>query len=268
MNSVLDDFSPTSLALAIDANLVGHWSVLGRSPKVELHETERLTWLLTGFRVPTFNRILRARFDSDAVNASIEAALTPFKARGLPMYWHVGPMSTPSNLGEHIQSRGLQKVTDELGMAVDLLALQGESQIPDSLTVELVKDRTMVKQWCIVNNSAFGASEDAGEALYSIEVDLLGTVVGRKLFVGYQAGEPVATVSLSFRAGVAGIYGVGTIPEVRRQGIGTAMTTVALAEAKAAGYRIATLHASPSGQGIYRRLGFNEYCTISRYKWE
>jgi predicted acetyltransferase len=73
---------------------------------------------------------------------------------------------------------------------------------------------------------------------------------------------------LFFEAGAAGLYGVGTIPEARCQGIGTAMTMVALNEAKTAGYHIVTLHASPLGQGIYRRIGFNEYCILSRYKWE
>jgi ribosomal protein S18 acetylase RimI-like enzyme len=260
--------SASSLALAIESNLVGHWSVLGRSPKVELHETEELTWFLTGYPVTRLNRILRARFNPDAVEASIEAALAPFKERGLPLYWHVGPSSTPSNLGEYLLSHGLQKVSDELGMAVDLAALREEPNIPAGLTVERVDDRAALKQWCVIFSNVFGASENAADAFYSIEVDLLGTADNRKLFVGLQAGEPVATALLFFGVGVAGLYGVGTIPEARRQGIGTAMTTVALNDAKSAGYQVVTLHASPLGQGIYHRLGFKEYCILSRYKWD
>ncbi|MGD2049575.1 MAG: GNAT family N-acetyltransferase [Chloroflexota bacterium] len=260
--------SSTSLALAIESNLVGHWSVLGRSPKVELHETEELTWFRTGYPVPRLNRILRARFNPDAVEVSIEAALAPFKERSLPLYWHVGPSSTPSNLGEYLLSHGLQKVSDELGMAVDLATLREELNIPAGLTVERVDDKAALKQWCIIFSDVFGGSENAADAFYSIEVDLLGKADNRKLFVGYQAGEPVATALLLFGAGVAGLYGIGTIPEARRQGIGTAMTMVALNKAKTAGYQIATLHASSLGQGIYRQLGFNEYCILSRYKWE
>lgn len=260
--------SPTSIALAIESNLVGHWSVLGRSPKVEMQETEELTWFLTGYPVPRLNRILQARFNPDAVEASIEAALAPFKERRLPLYWHVGPSSTPSNLGGYLLSHGLQKVSDELGMAVDLSALRAKPHMPAGLTVERAGDKAAVKQWCALFSDAFGASKNAADAFYSIEVDLLGMVDSRKLFVGYLAGEPVATASLFFGAGVAGLYGVGTIPEARWQGIGTAMTMVVLNEARAAGYHIATLHASPLGQGIYRRLGFKEYCILSRYKWE
>ena len=43
------------------------------------------------------------------------------------------------------------------------------------------------------------------------------------------------------------------------------MTIVPLIEAKKLGYRIATLHASKLGLGIYEKLGFKEYCTLSRY---
>jgi len=46
-----------------------------------------------------------------------------------------------------------------------------------------------------------------------------------------------------------------------------AMTLAALREARHVGYRLAILTASPDGVGIYRRIGFREYCTISRYRW-
>jgi GNAT superfamily N-acetyltransferase len=78
-------------------------------------------------------------------------------------------------------------------------------------------------------------------------------------------GQPVASSRLILGAGVAGIYGVGTVPEARRRGIGAAMTHVPLLQARALGYRIATLHPSPMGLGSYRRLGFEEYCFLDRY---
>ena len=77
----------------------------------------------------------------------------------------------------------------------------------------------------------------------------------------------MATALLFLGAGVAGIYGVGTIPQARRRGIGWAMTTAPLLEARAMGYQIGTLHSSSMGFGIYQRLGFREYCKLSRYVW-
>jgi len=50
--------------------------------------------------------------------------------------------------------------------------------------------------------------------------------------VGTLAGELVATVALFFEAGVAAIEHVVTLPEVRGQGIGAAMTLMAAREAR------------------------------------
>ena len=70
---------------------------------------------------------------------------------------------------------------------------------------------------------------------------------------------------LVFGAGVAAVHWVVTLPEMRHLGIGTAMTLAALREARTIGYRIAILTASPYGGGIYRRIGFRAYGTISKY---
>jgi predicted acetyltransferase len=65
--------------------------------------------------------------------------------------------------------------------------------------------------------------------------------------------------------GVAGIYAVATLPQARRQGIGTWMTTLPLLEAKEMGYRVGVLQASSMGHPIYRRLGFADVCTYRQY---
>lgn len=77
----------------------------------------------------------------------------------------------------------------------------------------------------------------------------------------------MATSSLFFAAGVAGVYCVSTVERARRRGIGAAVTLAALQEAKNLGYCDGVLGSSEMGYGVYRGLGFEEYCRIGLYEW-
>jgi ribosomal protein S18 acetylase RimI-like enzyme len=153
-------------------------------------------------------------------------------------------------------------------MAVDLLMLDDEAGSPLGLTIEQVGDLEGLRRWSEIFTAAFGQPEDTAEATFAVETELgVGKHPWRRLYVGLWEGEPVATSLLFLGAGVAGIYGVGTVSDARRRGIGRAMTVTPLLEARAMGYRIGVLHASPMGLGTYRRLGFREYCRLCRYVW-
>jgi GNAT superfamily N-acetyltransferase len=153
-------------------------------------------------------------------------------------------------------------------MAVDLLALKNDLPMPPALRIECVSDFEALRRWLYVFTLGFGLPESVANAMFEIEVDLgQGQHLPRRLYVGWWDGEPVATSLLFLGAGVAGIYGVVTLPEARRQGIGRAMTLLPLLEARAAGYRVGILHASQMGLRLYRRLGFQQYCELSSYTW-
>ena len=78
--------------------------------------------------------------------------------------------------------------------------------------------------------------------------------------------EAVAITPVYLGAGVAGVYFVMTDPEMRRRGIGAAITHAALRDAAAVA-EYAVLGSSPPGRPVYERLGFREYCTINFYEW-
>jgi GNAT superfamily N-acetyltransferase len=76
------------------------------------------------------------------------------------------------------------------------------------------------------------------------------------LWLGLVDGRPVA-VSMGFReAGVLGIYGVSTIPSMRRRGFATAMTSQVLTRAPG---MPAVLQPSTMAEPMYRRLGFRRF---------
>ncbi len=90
-----------------------------------------------------------------------------------------------------------------------------------------------------------------------------------RLYVGYRDDRPVATSMLFTGAGVAGIYGVGTLPEERHQGIGSQMTLQPLLDARSQGYNFGVLFSSRMAYSVYSRLGFQEVPSkIGIYFWE
>ena len=93
----------------------------------------------------------------------------------------------------------------------------------------------------------------------------VGADKSRRRWLACKDNVPVAKVFLSLAAGAAGIYGVSTAPEVRRQGIGGAVTAAALRAARQAGFRIGVLHSTDMGKGVYQSLGFEEHCKIGIY---
>ena len=85
------------------------------------------------------------------------------------------------------------------------------------------------------------------------------------LFVGYVAGEPVATSRLVRCEDVGDITSVVTAPAHRRQGFGTALTWAACAEGARRGCSAATLTASTMGYPVYRAMGFVPVCAYRTY---
>src|SRR5437867_1036276 len=95
MENILQDLSSPHLPEAILANHAACVAPLGRSPKADLYDGPDLLRVLTGIPHPVFNAVFRARFSPGALDEQIESALAPFKARGLPMFWWVGPDGEP-----------------------------------------------------------------------------------------------------------------------------------------------------------------------------
>jgi GNAT superfamily N-acetyltransferase len=269
MSDVLQDVSASALVTAIEANLFEIFRLFRHWPQAEVHSDPALLWTITDVPHAIFNGVLRARLAPEDLDATIEAAITRARSRGVPAMWWTGPTTRPVDLGRHLEAHGFTHAGDSRGMAIDLLTLNEGACKPPDLMISQVHDVETLKQYCRVLTIGFGG----GDFVEGAWADLIGSVgLGEnqplRHYVGRLRGEPVATSSLLLAAGVAGIYNVTTIPEARRQGFGTAVTLVPLHEARALGYRIGTLQASNMGFSVYRRIGFREYCTIGHYVWK
>ena len=265
----LDDSSGTALAGAIEANQVAQLSLLARTDNGKLESHEKLMWFVSGIPSGGLNGVGRAQLSALDIGVAIKDILHTFKLHHVPMTWWVGPSASPSDLEQHLLANGLIHAGHLRGMALDLRQPLGELRRRRDLTIEPATDAATLETFMNVFAAGFGLKQHGiCEAL----LDLWRVIASSRYpcirhYIASLKQEPVAIFSLLFAEGVAGIYHVTTIPRARRQGIGTALVSKAIEEARRAGLRFATLVAAQSAVGLYRRIGFEEYCTFRLYGW-
>ncbi len=269
MNAILRDLATPALVCAIEENLYCFITALGQWPRAEVHQEPGLSWSITDLPFSLFNSVMRTRLTTDEVDAAIDCAVARAKARKVPISWWTGPSTQPADLALHLRKHGFCESEVAPGMAVDLAHLTEVHPTLPGLTVEIARDAASRAEWGLTSSLGFGSNGEFAEHVGSVWSDLLSCVRMDTIvpYLGRLNGKPVATSMLMYGAGVAGIYAVATLPEARRKGIGAVMTAMPLQAARDAGYTVGILQASEMGVGVYRSLGFREYCKIYEYVW-
>jgi GNAT superfamily N-acetyltransferase len=267
MTAVLPSVDPATIATFIEANINDYLLSYTRLRGAVLHADTESVWVEAGQPGAPANSIVWARFQSDQIDQQIESVLGHFRARAVPVVWHVGPTSEPADLGSALLRHGMTFDEEEPGMALDIDQMNDDLAAPPELTIEPVEDEAGLRDW--VSVWLFPAPEKLRQAYFAVRRTLwLEHERPMHCFLGCWQGKPVATSMLYLGKGVAAVHHVVTLPEYRRRGIGSAMTLRVLHEARERGYRVGVLTASPDGSGSYRKIGFREYCSVRRYEWE
>ena len=216
-----------------------------------------------------FNAVGLARLDPAEADERIEAMKATFDERGALAFWWVGARSEPPDLGRRLKAHGLTVFDVRwAGMALGLDGLDARRLAPDGVSVSRVRDGTDMRAWAETFCAAYRVPAFAGELWVEATEAFGHDAAPWSCYLARLNGTP-AGVSLAF-AGVGGVslLGIATIPAARRRGVGAAVTTAPLVEARSRGFAAAVLHSTQMVLPFYRQLGFEELgCGISRYLW-
>lgn len=253
--NILTDLKPATLTAAIEENLFSLFRAMGRMPGGQLEETADMIRYSTGLRSPMFNGIARSRVE-------------PVSPRLLdqPFFWWTGPQSAPEDIDDRLEAAGLRPAgVNWPGMAMALADLDEEQARPEGVSVRRAHSESELEAWGHVFWAAHDLPPWAADSWLEAARRFRFRALPWEHWVATLDGE-LAGVGLShLGGGVIGLYGIGTLPSARRRGVGSALTLVPMLAAQDEGCRAAILHATPDGAQLYPRLGFREYCRISRF---
>lgn len=208
-----------------------------------------------GVPMPLFNQAFV--FDEPSPD-DLAQATSWLSERNVP-FWVSAPGSVARELADVAETAGLDPAAATMpGMAYAPLA---DLPVEEDSEVEIfpVTQSAQLGEFAIVASEAFGAPLEAAGTLApasTLDDDRCSW------FLGYVNGELAACGQLLRTADVAGVYSIGVREQFRRRGLGAAITTAALIAGRDLGCTIGVLQASPMGEPVYDRMGFE---TVTQY---
>ena len=254
------------LALLVERDYVAYASAFERAPAITVLRTPEVVARRGEIAHPYLNLVLGTWTQPAAVDRLVATVHAEVGGPGRPFTWAVWPSNTPRDLGERLGAAGFRHDDDGPLMTLDLDAADLPDDLPPGLTIELATDPQTLAEASPVTMSIVG-DDPAIQAVFTEAYRALAFGPERSMafFVGRLDGRPVATSALFTGTGVAGLYGVGTLPGLRGRGYGRALTIAALAEGRRRGLRIGALLSSRLGLPVYRRLGFRAVGSVAFY---
>ena len=270
MSKIVQELGTPTMLEAMEANFAEEMMSFGRGlPGGIVREGPELWWFYTGR--PHLNGVTIAHLahdDTAYVDKKITEALEFFTTYTTETHWTLAPATRPANLATHLQARGFTKSGEDINMAIDLDTMNETMPLRPELAIKEITDLEMLKIQRDISMLGFGSTQEVAQTYYD-NYAAMGFGIGTQWhhYIAWLYGTPVGVASLLLHAGIAGIYGIATLPEVRKQGIGAALTRHTMREARAFGYRIAILAPSQIGLRMYHTIGFQEVGITYYYLW-
>jgi len=241
-----------------------------RSPQGTCFEGLGTTVSSTGLQVTLLNQALGSHYPpgtpGQEIDAEVERVKAFFAERDVPWYWWLGPDTQPVDMPARLERHGLALEPPPLPAMV--AELRGQGAAPgEGIRVWKAATAADLQAASTIRRRAFqfrlGAALDYFEAMAD---DWLRGDPARLYLASLGDGQPAAIGALIMGAGLPGVYVMATLPEKARQGLGKAILTRILGQAREEGHRIIALTASDIGFGLYRQFDFQHVFDYLLYR--
>jgi ribosomal protein S18 acetylase RimI-like enzyme len=240
-----------------------YWGGLNAS----FRQKDELCAMHTGVAISDFNWAWNEKQLSPGSSESIEEIKEYYSKINLRFWWWLYPRGDTPQSRDLLAGAGMDLIAQIPCMAADLDIKALEEKIPAQITIAEVKSNDDLLLWADISFRGFQMPERAREQYSAFVLSFArGEKQAQRLFLAYVDRNPAATSLLFVNKETAGIYYVATLPEFRSKGLGFYVTLAAMNAAKNAGYKKIILQATPAGEKVYRRIGFQEICRAQIYK--
>lgn len=227
----------------------------------EIDRDDVLLWRRRGWPA-SHSRVSYARWNELNVERGIDEVLAFFGDQ--PFNWHVGPSSSPNDLGERLERRGLVLVAAPRMMTVDL-PLQPPWPRPKSMRIVEVHDELTARI------SLELAHHEGGEIESMLRERLAYLALPERrggFLLAFIDDVPVANAGYRYSSDGGGVYltGAETVPAYRSRGVYRALVAHRAAAAHMRGCRMASILANvETSAPILARRGFSDHGALPRY---
>lgn len=256
---------PADIAAAMDRSVAAYWGAYGLAEGGLQESTPAFLFAASTIPHPMFNTVILTEPDMVAVEAALGRAAANRSRTGIPVLWRVTAAAATDEVRGRLEAAGLASLGGNPAMAIDIDEMPDKPPVT-GLKIVTAEGAAERGDWARLACRGFELSAEVGEAMGTCEASIPeGLFAGQPRYIGYFDGEPVAASSLVMTGKTAGVYAVATLPEMRRRGIGTAMTLHAMQEGGRAGASHAVRQASDIGRPVYEAIGFRTIFDYALY---
>lgn len=206
----------------------------------------------TGVLAAGLNPAFLLRMDDGFVH-DLEMCQSYFAQKKLPWAFIVPEHLSLVPKIENQIIKQFQLVDTGVGMSLDLLS-HSFHFLNNSLQVKLMNDD--LHAWSIPLTHGFQSTPEITQVYTSRHIEALKKTRHLYHYSGFFADEPVVSVTLTVKDGIARIDDLATIPKFQKKGFASALMHYILQKASEFNVQFCFLEASLAGLNLYKNLGF------------